>query len=230
MGAHHHPAPEPRRAERVLRIAPREVARRRSEDRVAQASNSRPSRRHIWPWDRDEVSMIVRPWSPPLPPRRRSSDGAAFRVPSRDLGIRGTTSRCRQAVGIVYRPMSRNWSLTTTLSGRARRFSSANAASKLSRRESRSPKLRRRTRRRATRPKVSAGRWRRRSAAGDAYAERGHPLGSPKPSSAGCNAELGRHLLWRAPASSRRCNTGACLLYTSPSPRDATLSRMPSSA
>ena len=28
----------------------------------------------------------------------------------------------------------------------------------------------------------------------------------------------------------KKCNTSSCLLYTSPSPRDATLSRMPSSA
>ena len=38
----------------------------------------------------------------------------------------------------------------------------------------------------------------------------------------------GEHALRRYPNGEERCI--ACLLYTSPSPRDATLSRMPSSA
>jgi hypothetical protein len=78
---------------------------------------------------------------------------------------------------------SRNWSLElrVRVSGRARRFSGSNAASKLTRRDSRSPKPRCRNRRPATRPKLSAGRSRRNSAAGSLSAERACPLGIPPP-------------------------------------------------
>ena len=94
--------------------------------------------------------------------------------------------------------MNQNSSLENAAIALTSPLSTSNAASKMTHRYVRLPKLRRRTRRRATRPKVSAGRWRRRSAAGDAYAERGHPPGSPTPSSAGWNAELGRRPVWRA--------------------------------
>ena len=66
------------------------------------------------------------------------------------------------------------------------------------------PKLRRRTRWRATpsRPKkVSAGRWRRRSAAGDASAESGHPLGSPIPGTPGSRDALCGVLTYRVGAA-----------------------------
>ena len=46
-------------------------------------------------------------------------------------------------------------------------------------------------------------------------------------------AEAGARVPADAPAGERDLRfgpTGSCLLYTSPSPRDATLSRMPSSA
>ena len=59
--------------------------------------------------------------------------------------------------------------------------------------------------------------------------EDGFSLGSPGPGS----EEIGRDLVKARAAASIVNATGpdrACLLYTSPSPRDATLSRMPSSA
>ena len=42
--------------------------------------------------------------------------------------------------------------------------------------------------------------------------------------------ESGRLAAWKTAGNHRRIYQYSCLLYTSPSPRDATLSRMPSSA
>ena len=174
---------------------------------TSEASNSSPTQRHMFPWDRAKDLNVPRPWSLPLRRRWKSVTGAASRAPSHGPATKGPTCRRYKAVPLIYQPMSRNSSSTATISGRAPRFRPPTATPKMSHRHGRSPSLRGQARRPATHPKVSAGRRPDPAAARHAYAERAPPPAAPLHAFGATGAGSRNHAKRRAHAPTARHNS-----------------------